>query len=169
MCSARFGGVNFRVQSTSHSRFPLPVTVPSAPIVMKPRPIVPILTALLFVLPAAAATDSGSRLYEVTTETGMPHLEENLRYATRIERSCVNPRQLMKAFPMLRDVSLQDCELVETDEATQDILLYRLQCSGGHGTMGSARWDFGSTTITGTLSVRLGGKNMTFYQRITAR
>jgi len=110
-----------------------------------------------------------SQLYEVTTETGMPHLEENLRYATRIERGCINPRQLTKAFPMLGDVSLQDCELVEIDQEAQDILLYRLQCSSGHGTMGSARWDFGSSTISGTLTVRLGGKNMTFYQRITAK
>ena len=129
-----------------------------------------ILAAVPFVVPEVApAAEMIPQLYEVTTETGMPHLEENLRYATRIERGCMNPRQLTKAFPMLRDVSLQDCELVETEEEAHDILLYRLQCSGGHGTMGSARWDFGSSTITGTLSVRLGGKNMTFYQRITAR
>ena len=129
-----------------------------------------ILAALPFVVPEVArAAETVSQLYEVTTETGMPHLEENLRYATRIERGCINPRQLTKAFPMLGDVSLQDCELVETEEEARDTLLYRLQCSGGHGTMGSARWDFGSSTITGTLSVRLGGKNMTFYQRITAK
>jgi len=129
-----------------------------------------ILAALPFVVPEVArAAETVSQLYEVTTETGMPHLEENLRYATRIERRCMSPRQLTKAFPMLGDVSLQDCELVETEEEARDTLLYRLQCSGGHGTMGSARWDFGSSTITGTLSVRLGGKNMTFYQRITAR
>jgi len=81
----------------------------------------------------------------------------------------MNPRQLTKAFPMLGDVSLQDCELVEINEESEDILLYRLQCSAGHGTTGSARWDFSSSTISGTLSVRLGGKNMTFYQRITAK
>ena len=34
---------------------------------------------------------------------------------------------------------------------------------------GDARWQLGPDTIAGTLNVRLGGKNMTFYQRITAR
>jgi hypothetical protein len=136
---------------------------------MKIHSLVLILAALLFILPAASATEPRSRLYEVTTETGMPHLEENLRYATRIERSCIDPRQLTTAFWMLRDVSLQDCELVERNEEAQDIRLYRLTCSGGHGTTGSARWDFSSSTVSGILMVRLGGKNMTFYQRITAK
>ena len=133
-------------------------------------PAAAVIAALSFV-PAAVAGEMEpvSRLYEVTTETGMPHLEENLRYATRIERRCMNPRELTNAFWMLGDVSLQDCELVEVDEAAEDISQYRLKCSGGHGTIGSARWDFGSSTISGTLMVRLGGKNMTFYQRITAR
>jgi hypothetical protein len=136
---------------------------------MKTRSLVPILAVLLFVLRAATATEPGSRLYEVTTETGMPHLEENLRYATRIDRSCMDPRQLTTAFWMLRDVSLRDCELVERNEEAQDIWLYGLKCSGGHGTTGSARWDFTSSTVSGVLMVRLGGKNMTFYQRITAK
>jgi len=107
---------------------------------MKSCALVLILAGPSFVLStiAPAAEMTMSRLYEVTTEIGMPHLEENLRYATRVERSCMNPRQLTKAFPMLGDVSLQDCELVETEEEARDTLLYRLQCSGGHGTMGSA-------------------------------
>ena len=136
---------------------------------MSTHSLVPILTALLLAVPAASSTERGSRLYEVTTETGMPHLEENLRYATRIERSCTNARQLTTAFWMLQDVSLQDCELVEQNQEAQDIKLYRLKCSGGHGTTGSARWDFSSSTVSGVLTVRLGGKNMTFYQRITAK
>jgi hypothetical protein len=127
------------------------------------------LTALLFVLPSALATEPTSRLYEVTTETGMPHLEENLRYATRVELACTNARELATAFWMLHDVSLQDCELIQVSEERPTVALYRLECHGGHGTTGSARWEFGSNTIFGTLDVRLGGKNMTFYQRITAK
>ena len=137
---------------------------------MKTFPRVVLLAALSFVvLEFAPAAERISQLYEVTTETGMPHLEENLRYATRIERKCMSPQELTKAFWMLRDVSLQDCELAEPYEEGEDIALYPLKCSGGHGTTGSARWDFGSSTITGTLSVRLGGKNMTFHQRIIAK
>jgi hypothetical protein len=128
-----------------------------------------ILVGLLFVLPAPLAAEPVSRLYEVTTETGMPHLEENLRYATRVERACTDPRELTTAFWMLRDVSLQDCELIKVSEEPEAVSLYQLKCYGGHGTTGSARWESGSNTISGTLLVRLGGKNMTFYQRITAK
>ena len=110
-----------------------------------------------------------ARLYEVTTETGMPHLEENLRYATRIERRCMVPQELTTAFWMLRDVSLQDCELVKLSEEPEVSSLYELKCSGGHGTTGIAQWQFSPSAISGTLQVRLGGKNMTFYQRITAK
>ena len=135
---------------------------------MRPRSLIPLLAGLVTVLPAVPAMAQAQRLYEVITETGMPHLEENLRYATRIERTCMKPRDLSTAFWMLRDVSLQDCKLVKLSEGAEESL-YRLECDGGHGTTGSARWQLGSGTISGTLHVRLGGKNMTFYQRITAR
>ena len=70
---------------------------------------------------------------------------------------------------MLRDVSLQDCELIKVSEESEAASLYQLKCYRGRGTTGSARWESGSNTISGTLLVRLGGKNMTFYQRITAK
>jgi hypothetical protein len=47
-------------------------------------------------------------------------------------------------------------------------MLYQLKCDGGHGTTGSARWQLGSATISGTLQVRLGGK-MTFYSESRPR
>lgn len=98
----------------------------------------------------------------------MPHLEENLRYATRVERRCTDLQELMTSFWMLGHVSLQDCELVEASEDPEGAL-FQLKCSGGHGTTGSARWQFSPSGASGTLQVRLGGKNMTFYQRITAK
>ena len=120
-------------------------------------------------LTAAAAADAPPRrLYEMTTETGMPHLEENLRYAVVTEKRCMSPQELSAAFWMLGDVSLQDCKLSKADEEV-DAAVYRLQCTGGHGTTGDARWQLGPDIIRGTLKVRLGGKNMTFYQRITAK
>jgi hypothetical protein len=112
------------------------------------------------------AQQSGHR-YEVVTETDMPHLEENLRYAVRRERRCLDPHDLSAAFWMLQHVSLQDCRLVKAAEDASSAS-YRLQCDGGHGTTGDAQWQFESARLTGTLRVRLGGKNMTFYQRIIA-
>ena len=117
---------------------------------------------------ALAGEARSPRLYEMTTETGMPHLEVNLRYATVTEKRCLNTEDLSGAFWMLKDVSLQDCRLVKAGE-TVDESAYEFQCHGGHGTTGNATWQLGPTDIAGTLNVRLGGKNMTFFQRITAK
>ena len=114
-----------------------------------------------------SAQQSQSRLYEVVTETDMPHLEENLRYAVRREQQCLDRDDLSSAFWMLGHVSLQDCHLLKAAEDAESAT-YRLRCDGGHGTTGEARWQFEPGRMTGTLRVRLGGKNMTFYQRITA-
>ena len=117
---------------------------------------------------ASAAKAVSLRQYEVTTETGMPNLEANLRYATVTEKRCLNTQDLSGAFWMLKHVSLQDCQLVKaTESATQSS--YLLACRGGHGTTGGATWQLGPAAIAGTLNVRLGGKNMTFFQRITAK
>ena len=118
---------------------------------------------------AMLAVDAGpTRLYEVTTATSMPHLDESLRYATRTEARCIDIRDLSGEFWMLREVSLQDCRLLKASESA-DAAGYLLVCDGGHGTTGTATWQLGQGAIAGTLNVRLGGKNMTFYQRITAK
>jgi hypothetical protein len=120
------------------------------------------------VLAAEPVPALSPQLYEVTTLTGMPHLDENLRYATVTERRCVDPQELSRLFWMLGDVSLQDCKLVKAAQSATNAE-YRLQCSGGHGTSGQARWVLRAEALSGTLDVRLGGKNMTFWQRISAR
>jgi hypothetical protein len=123
-----------------------------------------VLAALLCLSPAHAEPPLP---YEVVTETDMPHLEENLRYAVRREQRCLDRHDLSAAFWMLGHVALKDCRLIKTGEGAASAE-YRLECSGGHGTTGGASWQFDPQRWTGTLRVRLGGKNMTFYQRITA-
>ena len=130
----------------------------------------------LVALQAVAAHGAAPRLFDMTTETGMPHLEENLRYAVVSERRCIGEADLATAFWMLRDVSLQDCTLQREPGSTAATggeagadRRYVLACTGGHGTTGNAHWKIEENALTGTLNVRLGGKNMTFYQRITAR
>jgi hypothetical protein len=110
-----------------------------------------------------------SRLYDVTTVTAMPHLEENLRYATTHEKRCLALADLSSAaaFPVLSHAALKDCKLGEESRTGEDIS-YVLSCDGGHGTTGGALWRIGEHQIRGTLSVKLGGKNFTFYQRVTA-
>jgi hypothetical protein len=117
---------------------------------------------------AAAAQEVHSRLYEMTTETVMPHLEENLRYAVLKEKRCMSRRDLSSAFWMLKDVSLQDCRLEKAIDQ-DDAATYVLVCDGEHGTTGHAQWQLEADQIKGTLTVKLGGKNMTFYQRVIAK
>lgn len=125
--------------------------------------------ALVAVLPCGAQSQSAApRLYETTIETGLPHLEENLRYATTRTRQCLGEKQLASAFPVLQHEALKGCRL---DNARHDgsEIAYVLSCTNRTGTLGAARWRIEDSAIFGTLDVRLGGKNMTFYQRITGR
>jgi hypothetical protein len=108
------------------------------------------------------------RLYEVTTETSMPHLEENLRYTMTREKRCIGPNDLASAFPVLTHSALKGCTL--GDETRQDdTVTFLMSCEGGHGTTGSATWRISEHKISGQLNVRLGGKNLTFYQRVTGK
>jgi Protein of unknown function (DUF3617) len=115
----------------------------------------------------APAQLAPARLYQVTTETGMPHLEENLRYTTRSEKVCMTQLSLEEAFPILTHPALGGCKLQQMRREA-DTVAYTLACEGGHGTTGQALWTLDDHLIRGTLTVKLGGKNMTFYQRITA-
>lgn len=108
-----------------------------------------------------------ARLYEVVAETGMPHLEENLRYAVTRERRCLSDEDLSSAFPILTHESLAGCAL-QLDGRDVESISYRLMCEGGQGTTGNATWWLAERTLHGTLNVKLGGKNMTFFQRVTA-
>jgi hypothetical protein len=129
-----------------------------------------LITTLLPVVvmaPAGGSDAAAPQLYELTTETSMPHLEENLRYANTTRRQCLALSQLTTAFPILGHPALDGCKL-EKESRQPDFLSYQLVCAGGHGTTGNAIWYLGEHRIRGTLDVKLGGKNMTFYQRITA-
>jgi hypothetical protein len=105
--------------------------------------------------------------YDIKTETGMPHLEENLRYSITHETRCLAHQDLSAAFPALQYTSLDSCRL-DGEKRTGNVISYLLICVNGHGTTGEAVWQLEKERITGTLQVKLGGKNMTFYQRVTA-
>jgi hypothetical protein len=107
-------------------------------------------------------------LYDIKVETTLPHLEENLRYAiTRTER-CLTRNDLGSAFPVLDHPSLAGCKLRERSSDAETII-YALVCDNSSGTTGTATWRLAERVMHGTLEVKLGGKNMTFSQRVTAR
>jgi hypothetical protein len=114
-----------------------------------------------------ASETMAARLYEITTETGMPHLEENLRYTSTWARVCLRHQALAVAFPILQHPALRGCSL-QNEAHRGAVVSYTLACTGGHGTTGEATWQVEERRIRGTLNIKLGGKNMTFYQRVTA-
>jgi len=127
-----------------------------------------LVSSLLIHSSAGAAETVPPQLYEIIAETVMPHLEENLRYATTREQQCLEQKELWSAFPILHHAALKDCRL-DRESRQEDAVTYALVCTGGHGTTGRATWLLGGKQSVGTLNVKLGGKNMTFYQRVTAR
>jgi hypothetical protein len=115
-----------------------------------------------------------ARLYDVTIETAMPHLEENLRYTTTHQRSCISRKDLATQFPILGHPTLAGCTLRDqspnADNAARDgTVKFGLSCNDRHGTTGAAVWHIDEQRIRGRLDVKLGGKNMTFSQTVTAK
>jgi len=105
--------------------------------------------------------------YEITASTVMPHLEENLRYATTRERRCLRGHELSSVFPILHHPSLAGCKLGD-ERRRGSAVRYRLACASPQVATGSARLDAGPRRIAGTLEIKMGGKNMIFAQRIEA-
>jgi hypothetical protein len=96
--------------------------------------------------------------YDITAVTAMPHLEENLRYATTRERRCLRGDEVASLFSMLQHPSLEGCTLAG------DLLV----CASPQVATGSVRLDEAPGRVTGVLEIKMGGKNMTFAQRIEA-
>jgi hypothetical protein len=130
--------------------------------------LVAALTLSLTVVQGTAAEAETFGFYDVTDEMQMPHLDENLRYATRHYAECVDRRWFAAAFASLRYNALSDCTL-EHEREQGATLSYELLCTGGHGTTGAATWRLDGDRIVGRLNVTLGGKNMTFSEQISAR
>jgi uncharacterized protein DUF3617 len=106
-------------------------------------------------------------LYEITAQTVMPHLEENLRYAAIREQRCLQPDEPAALFPILRHPSLDGCRL-DDERRSGTRVAYRLVCANVETASGSAQLDAAAGRVAGTLEVKMGGKNMTFHQRIEA-
>ncbi len=105
--------------------------------------------------------------YEITAQIVMPNLEENLRYATTRERRCLRSHELSSVFPVLHHQSLKGCEL-GNESRHGDTIRYLLVCQSPQVATGAARLQAGPGRITGILEIKMGGKNMTFSQRIEA-
>ncbi len=105
--------------------------------------------------------------YEIIARTAMPHLEENLRYATTRERRCLRGHELSSVFPILHHPSLAGCKL-DDESRRGNTIRYLLVCASPQVATGVARLDARPGRVAGILQIKMGGKNMTFAQRIEA-
>jgi len=105
--------------------------------------------------------------YEIVVETVMPHLEENLRYATIREVRCVRGGEFASLFPIMKHDSMSGCVLRESGDRDESVR-YRLTCLQPDVASGSAWLRPAPGGIDGVLQVKMGGKNMTFEQRVRA-
>jgi hypothetical protein len=95
----------------------------------------------------------------VTASIEMPHLEENLRYATTRERRCLRAEDFASFFSILQHPSLEGCNL------SGGLLV----CARPEVASGALRLqEHGADRVSGVLEVKMGGKNMTFAQRVEA-
>jgi hypothetical protein len=114
---------------------------------------------------SAEAVEPGA--YEIIAQTVMPHLEESLRYAATRERRCLRGHELSSVFPILHHPSLEGCKL-GNESRRGEAIRYLLACASPHVATGIARLDAGPGRVVGILEIKMGGKNMTFAQRIEA-
>jgi hypothetical protein len=122
---------------------------------------------MLFSVACAVSYAGEPGVYEITARTVMPNLEENLRYATTLEQRCLQLDDLASLFPILRHPSLEGCHL-DDERRRGSSIRYRLICASPQVASGAARLDAAGERIAGILEVKMGGKNMTFSQRIEA-
>lgn len=111
--------------------------------------------------PAAAENAFPPGQYEIVWQTVMPHLDEMRRISDR-ETRCLRgtPSEL---FPVLRQPALRGCDLGASGAGS-----YSLICASERVASGSATLSAEPATLRGTLTIKMGGKNMTFSQHVTA-
>jgi hypothetical protein len=103
--------------------------------------------------------------YVITAETLLPHLEENLRYATTRNKRCLGTQEATSLFPILDHQAFAGCELVEV-RAWRERSEFSLVCKNPEAATGTAHLVAGPNAIFGLLEIKMGAKNMTLSQRI---
>jgi hypothetical protein len=107
--------------------------------------------------------DPGS--YALTIETVLPHLEENLRYATTRQQYCLGTQEATTLFPILRHAAFTGCALTG-GQLIEGRLEYALACKNPQAASGVARLSVSPASVDGVLEIKMGGKSMTLSQRI---
>lgn len=117
------------------------------------------------VVPIAADAQAPSE-YAIEARIDMPHLRDNPSANDTTIVACLE--EAGDVFPVLGNPAFASCSLGSSEQLGRDSLRL-LVCSGASGTTDAALLRRGDDEVTGVLTVRMGGKNMTFAQRIRAQ
>ena len=127
--------------------------------------------ALAAGLAPRAAWASNARSYDVAATMVMPHLDEMRRQVSHHTR-CVKDDTPDGLFPVMDQHALRGCRLGypktqahESGERRD----YVLVCASARVASGTASIEQSEDQLVGLLTVKMGGKNMTFSQRVEAR
>jgi len=126
-----------------------------------------LLTASLAVPAAEPVFPPGH--YLLTAQLVMPHLEEMRRMSTHGEQ-CLSGTTPEALFPVLRQPALRGCRFTDGKRAgTRNEYVFACasaRVASGHMALTHAPE---RDRVTALLEVKMGGKNMTFSQRVVAR
>jgi len=104
--------------------------------------------------------------YTVTAQMIMPHLDEMRRISTT-EQRCIIDQGPIGLFPVMDQPALRGCNL-GFGRFDGTAVTYLLVCQTARVATGTATLHETPSGIAGTVDVKMGGKNMTFSQRIAA-
>ena len=104
--------------------------------------------------------------YEIASQIVMPHLEE-MRRITKRELRCLRGDEPSALFPVMDQRALTGCELGYAARDA-DVFHYVMVCQSDLVATGTAEFNATPNHVSGTLNIKMGGKNMTFSQHVKA-
>ncbi len=123
----------------------------------------------LSVMNAVAATSEftlPAGEYAIHSNMVMPHLDEMRRIIAE-ESRCLAEDDAHALFPVMRQPALRGCTF-GFGEARDQAFHYVLVCQTARVATGTAELTHRGASVIGNLIVKMGGKNMTFAQRVEA-
>ena len=106
-------------------------------------------------------------LYDLAEQMVMPHMDEMRRIVTHSQR-CLMTAAPDAIFPVLEQPALGGCVL-GYPKLSAERNDYVLVCESARVASGTATLVSHADLMVGLLTVKMGGKNMTFSQRVEAR
>ncbi len=112
---------------------------------------------------SAAEPAMNPGVYEVEVRIGLPNVQDAT--APLVLTRCVRPADIAsgRAFSILSENPLKACDILDYAMAA-DSVSYRIACPGPNRGSAVAVFDLTATTYRGSITMNMGGKNMTMWE-----